>query len=48
MLDSPINKVNSKILKDSFDELEKLSNSDVIVFCSEFTNEVDNIMKEVI
>lgn len=48
MLDSPINKVNSKILKDSFDELERLSNSDVIVFCSEFTNEVDNIMKEVI
>lgn len=48
MIESPISKVNNQILNDAFNEIEKISNSDVIVFCSEFNDDVSNLIKELI
>lgn len=48
MLDSPISKLNKKMLSEAFAELEKESSSDVIVFYGEFTDDIDGVIKELI
>ena len=48
MIYSPINKSNKQVLQNTFDNIEKISNSDVFVFYSDFLNSIDNVVKDLI
>ena len=48
MLSSPIDDANKTLLKDAFKEIEKYSDSDVLVYSGSFTYSIDSKFKELI